>query len=186
MEYTWSFWIKINGILTNTTNKKYNHVFSKGVSAKTKTWGNTGQVIDGNNGPGVYLSSDANGTNSTGKLTVIMDTVNNGQSETIEIDNIPYNKWIHVAIRLQNKILDVYINGTLKKRVSFSNVPKQNYGDIWVSQNGGFDGSISDFRYFDRALNAFQLSNITSAGPNMKSVADVVDTSSDYLSNKWF
>jgi hypothetical protein len=116
-----------------------------------------------------------------------MDTVGTGSvSETIDIENIPFKKWIHVAIRLQNKILDVYINGTLKTRTSFANVPKQNYGDVWVSKNGGFNGNISNLRYFDRALNAFQLSNITMTGPNMKPVPDVIDTSSDYLSSKWF
>ena len=124
---------------------------------------------------------------STCELTIKMDDVNStSPTPPIVIPDIPYKKWIHLAIRLENQILDVYVNGTLKKRASFANVPKQNYGDVWICQNGGFAGKISDLRYFDKALNVFQLMNITMSGPNMSPVPDVVDTSSDYLSNKWF
>ena len=193
MEYTWSFWTKLNKLepRLNNSNKKYNHVFSKGLTSNTynsTTSPNSGIVDGANNAPGVYFSSDevtAITGNVNGKMTIIMDTMN-GSPEMVDIPNIPFRKWIHLAIRLQNKILDVYINGTLKKRVAFKNVPKQNYGDVWVAQNGGFDGNISNLRYFDRALNAFQISNITMLGPNMKPVPDVVDTSSDYLSGKWY
>lgn len=190
MECTWSFWIKVNAPSNNATDKKYNHVFSKGISATVDTAtssAKSGQVVGGNNAPGVYLTTGGSDGSKNGKMTIVMDTVGTGSlSETIDIENIPFKKWIHVAIRLQNKILDVYINGTLKKRTSFANVPKQNYGDVWVAKNGGFNGNISNLRYFDRALNAFQLSNITMTGPNMKPVPDVIDTSSDYLSSKWF
>ena len=190
MEYTWSFWIKVNSITPTATNI-YSHVFSKGISnTQTTTAADLGQVAAGNNAPGVYLKSEnvssLNTTDKTATMTIVMDTVKGDESETIEIPNIPFKKWVHIAIRLQNKILDVYINGMLKQRVSFENVPKQNYGDVFVSQNGGFDGNLSNIRYFDRALNAFQISNISMTGPNLKPVPDVVDTSSDYLSGKWY
>lgn len=193
MEYTWSFWIKVQSIDPDSATKKYSHVFSKGLTNALTTTGddvNAGQAVTGNNAPGVYLKNAAEGTNSlatmtTATMTIVMDTVTDSP-ETIDIPNIPFNKWVHVALRLQNKILDVYISGILKQRVAFKNVPKQNYGDVFVSQNGGFDGQISNLRYFDRALNAFQISNITMSGPNLKPVPDVVDTSSDYLHGNWY
>ena len=191
MEYTWSFWIKVQSITAATATKIYSHVFSKGLTnARTTTDDDLGQAAVGNNAPGVYLKNAAEGTNSletmtTATMTIVMDTVA-GDPETIDIPNIPFNKWVHVALRLQNKILDVYISGILKQRVSFKNVPKQNYGNVFVSQNSGFDGHISNLRYFDRALNAFQISNITMSGPNLKPVPDVVDTSSDYLHGNWY
>lgn len=180
MEYTWSTWLNIDEVEVST--KKY-HVFSKGLN---KPLSDSTYAIAGSNAPGVYLIQDKTGAGpSKCKMHILMDDVT-GAATTIEILDIPFKKWIHVAIRLENQILDVYINGTLKKRASFPNVPKQNYGDIWVCENSGFKGKISDLRYFDRALNVFQLMNITMAGPNMKPSLDVVDTSSDYLSNKWF
>lgn len=185
MEYTWTVWLNIDNF--NASDNGFKHVFSKGVNGSPirKTGAvNIGQMQVGSNAPGVYLKKTG-ATNETCTLSVIMDTVS-GTAETVEIEDIPFKKWVNVAIRLENKILDIYVNGTLKKRMAFQNVPKQNYGDIWVSQNGGFNGKLSDLRYFDRALNVFQLTNITMSGPNMKSTPDIVDTSTDFLSGKWY
>jgi hypothetical protein len=185
MEYTWSVWLNVNEEFADAADTTRKHVFNKGLNKPATA---NAVAAAGNNAPGVYLKQDKVGTNSTVStcsLVVLMDDVSGAASE-ITIPDIPFKKWIHVAIRLENQIMDIYVNGTLKKRVSFPSVPKQNYGDVWICQNGGFDGKISDLRYFDRALNVFQLMNITMAGPNMKPVPDVVDTSSDYLSNKWF
>ena len=192
MEYTWTVWLNIEKFGDTDTNFK--HVFSKGVdgvaipttTTTTSTLHkNIGQMQVGNNAPGVYLKKTPSGNSSTCTLSVIMDTVSDNP-EIVEIEDVPFGKWVNVAIRLENKILDIYVNGTLKKRVAFQNVPKQNYGDIWVSKNNGFTGQLSDLRYFDRALNVFQLTNITMAGPNMKSTPDIVDTSTDFLSGNWY
>jgi hypothetical protein len=194
MEYTWTVWLNIEPFTDTDTDTDFKHVFSKGIDATaiqqqipipTPQQTNIGQMPVGNNAPGVYLQKTPSGNNSTCTLTVIMDTVS-GTAETVTIEDVPFQKWINVAIRLENKILDIYVNGTLKKRVAFQNVPKQNYGDIWVSRNGGFAGKLSDLRYFDRALNVFQLTNITMSGPNMIATPDIVDTSTDYLSGKWY
>lgn len=185
MEYTWTVWLNIEPISDSDVNFK--HVFSKGVNGTTITAPapkNIGQMQAGSNAPGVYLQKTGT-TNGTCTLSVVMDTVS-GTAETVTIEDVPYKKWVNVAIRLENKILDIYVNGTLKKRLAFQNVPKQNFGDIWVSKNNGFAGKISDLRYFDRALNVFQLTNITMAGPNMKSTPDIVDSSTDFLSTKWY
>jgi len=191
MEYTWSLWMKSDSPVNE--DKKFSHVFSKGLSGNAIMATNpranpdySGQMESGSNAPGVYLSTNTIGTSKTNTMTIVMDSVNSGRPEKVVIPNIPFKKWIHVALRLQNKILDVYINGILKQRVAFQNVPKQNYGDVWVGRNGGFSGQISNLQYFDRALNAFQISNITMLGPNLKPVPDIVDVSSDYLSSKWF
>ena len=180
MEYTWTIWLNIDPF--NTEDTKFKHVFSKGVNGVPSS---DGKIPDGSNAPGVYLKKTQSGDNSTCTLSVIMDTVS-GTAEPVTIEDVPFKKWVNVAIRLENKILDIYVNGILKKRLAFQNVPKQNYGDIWVSQNGGFAGKLSDLRYFDRALNVFQLTNIIMSGPNMKSTPDVVDNSTDFLSGKWY
>lgn len=188
MEYTWSVWLKVD----DDPGEGAQHVFSKGITGPEQAQ----YATSGNNAPGVYLIQQKQGTPpaqnaqddrtlSTCSLAIKMDTVSNNPDPII-IPDIPFQKWIHVAIRLENQVMDIYINGILKKRISFPNVPKQNYGDVWVCQHGGFIGQISDLRYFDRALNVLQLMNITMAGPNRNPVPSVVDTSSDYLSNKWF
>jgi hypothetical protein len=110
-----------------------------------------------------------------------------GDTQTVSIPQIPLNRWFNIGIRLQNKILDIYINGAIAKRMAFSALPKQNYGDIYVCHNGGFGGSLSDLRYFDSALSVFNLTNITMAGPNLtRTEPALVDNSFDYLSSAWY
>jgi hypothetical protein len=84
---------------------------------------------------------------------------------------------------MQNKIMDVYVNGVVANRHVFKNVPKQNYSDIQV---GGFNGNLSDLRYFNAALNVFQINNIVMAGPNLKTEESSVDSRFDYLSSSWY
>jgi len=96
-------------------------------------------------------------------------------------------KWVHVALRLQNKILDIYVNGVVAERRVFNNTPKQNFGDVYVAQNGGFIGKLSNLRYYSRALNVFEITAVVNAGPNL-SVAEGSYSSGDvkYLSNMWY
>jgi len=93
-------------------------------------------------------------------------------------------------IRLENKILDVYINGTIAARSVYSSVPVQNYDDILVCQNSGFAGALSDLRYFASALDINAINNIVMTGPTLTAnVATLSNTSSNYsyyLSNLWY
>jgi hypothetical protein len=167
--FTWSTWLFVNDFGFN--DGKFYHVFNKG-SAKLDSTNNIAMV---NNAPGVYLGktgSPAPGSSSANthglSLRVIMNSVqlNDGKT-TVDIENIPIRKWFHIAIRLENTILDVYMNGAIAGRLLLTNVPKQNFNDILVAQNGGFSGKISDLRYYSRSLNIFEIENIVNAGPNL-------------------
>jgi hypothetical protein len=171
MEFTWNVWLKVDGV---GADDKKDHIFSKG--------GNGVANPDGymrHNAPGLYLDASSN--------QLIFKMAEYGSSETVKIPNIPMKRWFNVSIRLENKILDIYINGTVAKRVVFDSVPKQNYDDIFVCYNGGFQGSLSNLRYYDRALNVFQINNIVMAGPSLKSGDDPDNPNTfDYLSGRWF
>ena len=176
MEFTWSSWLYLSDLGKEAG--KYQHVFSKGdgnIDSNT----NLSTV---NNGPGVYISPMEN------KLHIIMNTVSStDQNTTIDIDNIPIKKWFHVALRLQNTVLDVYVNGVVVNRLLLNNTPKQNYGNVYVCQNGGFSGKLSNLRYYSRALNVFEINNIVSSGPNMKVASDMNPVGGfDYLSSRWY
>jgi hypothetical protein len=176
MEFTWSSWLYLSDLGKEAG--KYQHVFSKGdgnIDSNT----NLSTV---NNGPGLYISPMDN------KLHIIMNTVSpNDPNTTIDIDNIPIQKWFHVALRLQNTVLDVYVNGVVVNRLLLNNTPKQNYGNVYVCQNGGFSGKLSNLRYYSRALNVFEINNIVSSGPNMKVASDMKPIGGfDYLSSRWY
>lgn len=178
LEFTWSVWIYIDD-LTYRENE-YKHVFHKGNDNINVTNQPIG-MNQPNNGPGLYIAP------STNNLVVVMNTFNKINEEVI-IEDIPINKWVNVIIRVsyQNR-LDVYINGRLARRHMLSSVPKQNYGDVFVSMNGGFSGSTSELRYFSKAIGTNEIQSIVDNGPNMKVIgSDMTQSKPRYLSLRWF
>ena len=187
MEFTWSTWIFVEESSFGSNNEKGNfmHIFSKGNGSK----GANG-VIQPNNAPGVYMSD------ATNEIMIVMNTfdkpTNTDLDETITIDNIPLNKWINIMVRVsKQRQLDVYINGSLVKRHMYKGVPRQNYGDVLVAQNGGFSGYISELRYFNTGLGTTKIQEIVDKGPNLKMTTESTEQSlvkarPHYLSTRWY
>lgn len=176
-EFSWSVWLYIDSAPNDNT---YKHIFNKGSSDY-----NADGIANTNNAPGLYL-----GGPNRNALKIKMDSVKGGDVATeIEIDNIPLKKWIHVVIRLQNNILDVYVNGTIADRLILHHTPKQNYDDVYVNNNSGFPGKMSDLRYFSRALNVFEINSILNNGPDLTSSSLSAVSGAGfygYLSNMWY
>lgn len=180
MEFTWSVWIFVDDF--GYKEHEYKHVFHKG--------NNNINVIDSptglnypNNGPGLYITPDTNA------LEIIMNSYDE-INEKIQINDLPLHKWVNVIIRVtKQKQLDVYINGTLTKRHMLSSVPKQNYGDVYLSMNGGFSGNTSELRYFEKAIGTNKIQNIVDKGPKRKFIVGNLDSEEDpekYLSTRWY
>jgi hypothetical protein len=175
--FTWSVWIYIKQhSKVATTAAEYRHVFNKGSSTPS----NKG-IMTPNNGPGLYLNNDYT------KLKVVMSTFNNFNN-SIEIPNIPINKWFNVIIRVENTVLDVFMNGDLAQRMPLNSVPFQNYGDVNVAINGGFNGNVSSLRYYNTALGTRDIQNIVNSGPNLTAIgaSGGAPGTMDYLSMRWF
>jgi hypothetical protein len=172
-------WLSIESLTTSLT--KYEHVFSKGNDDYDTATG----VATVNNAPGVYLKNNA----GSPTLRVYMDTVSNNTTY-VDISNVPLKKWFHVAVRIKNNIMDIYINGSVAQRYEFTEVPKQNYNDVLVGKNDGFKGSLSNLLYYDRALNVYEINNIILAGPNVSESLTNVPLSNfgyySYLSRSWY
>ena len=166
----------------------YSHIFSKGnsdIAPIDTTCSDPKQpcfiagLVQPSNAPGLYI---APGTN---ELVVVMNTFDTINNE-INIPNVPLNKWINVIIRCQNTTIDVYINGTIAKSVDLGYVPKQNYGDVFVALNGGFDGFISNLRYYNYALGSGEIQSITQIGPNTTNVENSAGSGMNMKHNKYF
>ena len=191
LEFTYSVWLLFN---SQKMDGKYSHIFSKGiVDGNTNTVASTG-ITTLTNAPGLYVKGNSDGTTT---LRVYMDTFSktgpitniDEQRTTMDIGDIPYNKWVNVIIRAQNRILDVYVNGVLTQHKDLGYVPKQNFGDVFVCQNGGFSGKLSDLRYYDKALNVFDINGVVSWGPNLStssSSSGQISTDATYLSHFWY
>jgi hypothetical protein len=190
-EFTWSAWIFITSLAPRniSTSQEYQHIFNKGDA----TYDNIGISI--NNGPGMYLN------NKTNKIRVYMDTSimdnttsvdKNSGKNYIDVDNIPLQKWVNVIVRLQNTILDVYVNGSISKRLVLTNAPIQNYYDVNIGKNGGFNGNLANLRYFNYALNVFDINSLVLAGPNTTAsnsflnIKSITDPTFSYLSSMWY
>lgn len=181
MEFTWSVWIFINSI--EYKRDQYKHIFHKGNdNVNLDESGQRFGMNQPNNAPGLYI------TPRTNDIVVVMNTFDKINSE-VRIKGIPMKKWVNVIIRLnkQNQ-LDIYINGTLTKRHIMDGVAKQNYGNVYASMNGGFDGNTSQLRYFNSAIGLNKIRNIIRKGPNMKmdNISNRTKSKPYYLSTQWY
>ena len=173
IEFTWCVWVYINDL---NPLGQYKHIFYKG---------NDNLLSNGlnypNNAPGLYLAPDTN------SLVVMMNTYNNIDEE-ITIPDMPLNKWVNIIVRCQNTNLDVYINGIITRSIELNGVPKQNYGNVYVGMNGGFDGFISNLQYFNYALPVTQVNGIVNGGPNTtpSTTNNLYNKNANYLSLRWY
>ena len=178
LEFTWSTWLWIknpsgNSAAYNPT--MYHHVFSKGNDNIDSTG-----IAKPNNAPGLYISPDYR------ELVVIMNTFDN-MREKIIIDNIPIQKWVNVIIRVNQRQLDVFINGTMTRSKTLTSIPRQNYDNVYVGLNGGFSGNVSSLRYFSRAIGTLEIQDLINKGPNLTPISDSYMKSMPYyLSFRWF
>ncbi len=205
-EFSYSFWIYLKDSnfsasaddvdcednLGKNSIPNFKHIFHKGSNDMYIGSGNSKyRNLPLLQSPGVWLYPNEN------KLNINFNTYNNENTsvyETCDIGNIPINKWVHISILLIGNSADVYVNCNLKKRQKLSGIPKLNDGDLYINQFGGFNGYLSRFRYYNYAIDPFELDLICKMGPSENTpVDDLKSTSSgsngigSYLSpNYWF
>lgn len=82
-------------------------------------------------GPGVFVSS-SNVENGNPTLRVVMNTYDRWYN-TVDVNQVPFRKWIHLAVILRRNNMEVYVNGNLANRTSFKGtLPYQNYQDLHI------------------------------------------------------
>lgn len=190
LEFTWSVWIFVNDFGVKETEMK--HVFHKGNdNISLGVSGGEEGINYPNNSPGLYITPrlDGEGKGDMAGLKILMNSFEKINEEII-VKDLPLHKWVNIIIRVTKQSqLDVYINGTLVKRHILAGVPKQNYGDVYVSMNGGFDGNTSDLRYFEEAIGTNKIQSIVNKGPNTTYVAGNLNSGggdNKYLSTRWY
>lgn len=190
LEFTWCVWLFVNSPPDDDSVgiEKYKHIFHKGNLSKV----NDNGIFVPNNAPGLYfkynnhLDSDVVNDKSL-SLYIFMNTYEK-IIENLEIKEIPIEKWFHIALRIKQKTLDIFFNGEIVKRKIFSSLPKQNYDDIHIAQKGGFDGNISELRYFNSALSGSEILSIVNNGPDLRTRnrKRAMDYYPPYYSINWF
>ncbi len=209
-EFTYSFWVYIKDnnfvgsnnincsvdisdeedyeVSTSTTssdnNTEFKHIFHKGSNDMYIGGNSIKKNLPLLQSPGVWLYPNEN------KLNIRFNTYNNENTsvyETCDVGNIPINKWVHISIILIGNSVDIYVNCNLKKRQKLSGVPKLNDGDLYITQFGGFNGFLSRFRYYNYAIDPFELDLICKMGPSSTTPVQDLSSGVSYLSpNYWF
>lgn len=189
-EFTYTTWLYINGTnfqekQTSTTSGsscgnsegKYRCIFVKGSGDYSVN--SSGSHYPLLQAPGLWIYPYDN------KLAINMNTYSSTK-ETCDIGNIPVGKWFHLVIMLIGNSLDIYINGQLKKRCTLQGVPKLNYGDLYLTPWGGFDGYISKFYYYNRALQQFEIERAFNEGPSNELPKGQVQDKPPYLAQDYW
>jgi hypothetical protein len=108
--------------------------------------------------PGVYLDTTSN------SLLIVVNTY--GSTESILISNIPAQKWIHLAIVVNQYSVDVYVNGILRQHHTLGQLPKQNESTVSMgSSTEGWDGVLSDLTYYQRSLSPAEVESMAANVP---------------------
>ena len=165
IQFTYGFWFLIEGM--DYKKGEWKHIFHKGNSSSYP-----------NRAPGAWIHPDRN------SIRIYMNTMEN-ILEYVDVDNIPIRKWVYMNIVLNNRNLDIYVNGYIKIRKELSSLPKQNDDDFWVSMYGGFEGYLSNIRYYANAVDFNEIYNSIKAGPSANNCIDTGEVP-PYLDDKWW
>ena len=173
--FTYSFWIYINGSNTSSTTNTWN-------TYRYQDWKNI--MYRGANSTSTLsssVSSEDESNISTTEITTqfpgfwLTPTLNNmiiafqqtgSNVERIQIDNIEMNKWINVTTVVENKSVSIYINGLLDRinnlnqnsiemssySLYINNRNSSNISQDNTNKNFGFPGYLTNIIYYNYAL----------------------------------
>jgi len=153
LNYSYSVWIYINAWQNTVKPKALFYRSSAGPTGKMNYY------------PSVSLGGGDN------TLTVSIQTEST-TNFTCQMSNIPLQTWTNVTISLNNKVLDMYMNGKLVKTCIATALPKIDpLGSITLCPAETTDfttwnGKVARFSYYPKMLGAQEAWNIYKAGPS--------------------
>lgn len=86
-------------------------------------------------------------------------------NEGCDIKNFPLQKWVNLVYILNNRTVDIYIDGKLERSCVLRGVPILNNDPVRICDNPSYWGQISRVQYFNRALAPHEVSKIYGEGP---------------------
>jgi hypothetical protein len=111
---------------------------------------------------------------------ILKDEHATNMSESISINNIdivydvdyvdieiPYKKMTHIAFVLENKILNVYFNGKLRKIHKFRGEPIINNNNMFFNQPNSYNGSLFNFNYIPYEIDNEHVEELAKDIPNV-------------------
>ena len=146
LEFSYSVWIYIQD-----WTRGWKNIFVKG-NKSSSPGTNSARA------PGLWLYPDTNALHA--RINTFASP-----NEGCDIKNIPLQKWVHITYVLNNRTVDIYIDGKLERSCVLRGVPKLNDDPVHVCDNGGFFGKISNLVYLRYALKPDEVHKIYASGP---------------------
>ena len=160
MNQSFSTWIYVKD--WNYKFGQYKNILWKGNPPNASTTAG-GPTVSNIHSPSIWLYP------LTNSLKVVTSTSAPEQVESCDIPNIPLMTWVHIGYVLNNRTVDIYINGKLERSCALRGIPVIDNSPVYITTgaNGlaGFYGKISCVRYFTKALLPNEIADIYQKGP---------------------
>jgi hypothetical protein len=112
----------------------------------------------------------------TNSLRVVTSTSDVSGIESCDIANIPLMTWVHIVYVLNNRTVDIYINGKLERSCALRGIPQIKNDPVFITtlsstktnskkQEPGFYGKVGKTQYFTKALLPNDVANLNQQGP---------------------
>ena len=151
LNFSYSVWIYVAD-----WNYKFNQ-FKNIFVRKLKKGGSNNVIKDMQ--PGLWLYPKTN--NLYARMSTFADP-----SEGCDVKNIPLQKWVNIIYVLNNRTVDIYIDGKLERSCVLIGIPNINKNArVYVGDDGGFYGQISKFQYYSHSLDPSEVVEIYEDGP---------------------
>jgi len=155
MTHTFSTWIYVKD--WNYKFGQYKNILWKGNPSTTSTATSTGNI----HSPSLWLSP------LTNSLKVVTSTSASSGVESCDIQNIPLMTWVNIVYVLNNRTVDIYINGQLERSCALQGIPNITSDPVYITSGSpaGYYGKIGKTQYFTTALLPNEVANIYQQGP---------------------
>ena len=105
----------------------------------------------------------------TNSLKVVTSTSANSGVESCDIQNIPLMSWVNIIYVLNNRTVNIYINGLLERSCALQGIPIIANDPMYITtggkNNAGFYGKIGKTVYYTYPLLPNDVANLYQQGP---------------------
>ena len=159
MNQTFSTWIYVKD--WNYKFGQYKNILWKGNPPNTSSL-NANPTVSNIHCPSIWLYP------LTNSLKVVTSTSVPEQVESCDIQNIPLMAWVHIVYVLNNRTVDLYVNGKLERSCALRGIPTITNDPVYIttgSPQAGFYGKIGKTQYYTKALLPNDVANTYQQGP---------------------
>lgn len=165
-DYTISVWIYVDQWNYNYGKEK--HILGRYIEKDGKKYG----------APSITLDAYTNDVKV--KVAYPNESSQYSDEPACTVKGIPLQKWVCIIMTVNNRTLDVYLDGKLTRTCMIKGVPLAPEGDgsLFVGSignEGGFWGHITDLRIFTRAINPTQAYNLYKKGNSMSGLGSMAN-----------